>query len=74
MIHEFEEVVLLADKPQYGLEAGDMGTIVDIDKTGEQVTLEFFALDGTTIAVVPVAFHDIRPVSNKEIAHARPIR
>lgn len=74
MIQELEEVVLLVDKPEFGLEAGDMGTVVDIDKTGQQATLEFFALDGTTLAVVPVSIRDIRPVSNKEIAHARPIR
>lgn len=74
MVHEYEEVVLLADKPQYGLEAGDMGTVVDVDKTGQQATLEFFALDGTTLAVVPVSIHDIRPVNSNEIAHARIIR
>ncbi len=74
MYHEFEEVILTVDVPEHGFEAGDVGTVVDIDKTGQQVTLEFFALDGKTIAVVPVPIDAVRPVSSKEIAHARPIR
>ncbi len=73
MIHEFEEVVLNIDKPEYALKAGDIGTVVDIDKTGLQVTLELFALSGKTLAVVPVSIHDVRPVNSNEIAHARPI-
>ena len=71
MFEAFEEVVLTADIPEYHLEAGDMGTIVDIDKTGQQVVLEFFALDGRTLAVVPVSIHTIRTVGSNEIAHVR---
>jgi hypothetical protein len=74
LIQEFEEAVLVIDLAEYNLMAGDMGTIVDIDKTGQQVTVEFFALDGTTIAVVPMSIQAVRPVSSQEIAHARALR
>jgi hypothetical protein len=73
MIREFEDAVLMIDLPEHGLKAGDLGTVVDIDKTGQQAILEFFSLDGKTLAVVPVLMSDIRPVSSKEIAHARSI-
>lgn len=71
MIREFEDVILTIDVPEYGLEKGDIGTVVDIDKTEQQVILEFFSLDGKTLAVVPLAITAVRPVGNKEIAHAR---
>jgi len=38
MFQEFEDVVLVVDLPDYGLQVGDVGAIVDIDKTGRQVT------------------------------------
>ncbi len=71
MFQEFEEVVLVVDIPEYGLEAGDVGTIVDLDKTGQQVTLEFFALNGRTLAVVPVPIQHVRMAGSNEIAHVR---
>ncbi len=73
MFVEFEEVVLVVDIPEYGLEARDVGTIVDIDKTGQQITLEFFALNGRTLAVVPVPIRQVRVVGSNEIAHVRQI-
>ncbi len=71
MIEEFEQVALTNDLPQYGLQAGDMGTVVDITTDGIEYTIEFFTLDGDTFAVVPVLLHQIRHVGRGEIAHTR---
>ncbi|MBL8161216.1 MAG: DUF4926 domain-containing protein [Anaerolineae bacterium] len=71
MIQELERVALTVDLPIYHLEAGDMGTVVDITEDGEEYTIEFFTLDGETFAVVPVSATQIRRVGSREIAHAR---
>ncbi len=71
MIEELERVALTTDLPAYHLKAGDMGTVVDITSNRQQYTIEFFTLDGETIAVVPLAAHQVRRVGHKEIAHAR---
>ena len=69
MISEFEEAILTVDVPEYGLAQGDIGTVVDIDKTAQQLVLEFFSPDGKTLAVLPLAITAVRPMDND---HARP--
>jgi hypothetical protein len=54
MIQEHDRVMLTVDIPEYGLKAGDVGTVVDITPNEQQYTLEFFNFAGDTIAVVPV--------------------
>lgn len=71
MIQELERVALTVDLPAYQLQAGDMGTVVDITTDGTEYTIEFFTLDGETFAVVPVGATQIRRVGGHEIAHAR---
>jgi Domain of unknown function (DUF4926) len=72
MIKELDEVALTIDLPDYHLAAGDVGIVVDITSDGQQVTLEFFAFDGHTIAVVPMPMTSIRPIiGSREIASAR---
>ena len=71
MIQELERVALTIDLPEYHLQAGDLGTVVDITTDGLEVTIEFFTLDGETIAVVPVSVDQIKRVGSREIAHAR---
>ncbi len=71
MIQEFDQVALTVDLPKFHLKAGDVGTVVDITPNGKQYTLEFFNFDGDTIAVVPVAPSQVRPIGSKEITHAR---
>jgi len=73
MIRELERVALAIDLPDYHLRAGDLGTVVDITSDGQEVTIEFFTLDGETIAVVPVTASQIKRVGSREIAHARVI-
>lgn len=45
--------------------------MVNITPNGKQVTLEFFNFEGETVAVVPVAAGDVRPIGSREITHAR---
>ncbi len=71
MIQELERVALTVDLPEYSLQAGDMGTVVDISNDGQEYSVEFFTLDGETFAVVPVLVSQIRRVGHHEIAHAR---
>jgi hypothetical protein len=73
MIHELYQVALTVDLLDYHLEAGDVGTVVDITSNGRQVTLEFFNFDGETIAVVPVSVAQVRQIGSREITHARVI-
>jgi len=54
MIQEFEQVALVVDAPQYGLVAGDVGTVVDITTDGKGITVEFFDFLGKTVAIVPL--------------------
>jgi len=71
MIHEFDQVALAVDLPDYHLRSGDVGTVVDITPNGKQYTLEFFNFDGETVAVVPVATTQVRRIGSKEVTHAR---
>jgi len=73
MIKEHDRVVLTADLPREGLQAGDVGTVVHIHAGGEAMEVEFVALDGETVAVATTPACDIRPVRRREIPHARPI-
>lgn len=73
MIQELERVALTVGLADYHLEAGDLGTVVDISSDGEEYTIEFFTLDGETVAVVPVSAAQIKRVGSREIAHARVI-
>ena len=71
MVSELERVALTVDLPAHHLKTGDMGTVVDITTDGQEITIEFFTLDGETHAVVPVTPDQVRRVGGKEIAHAR---
>ncbi len=73
MIHELDCVVLAADLPEHGLERGDIGAVVHVHRGGEGFEVEFVTLDGQTVAVVTLLASQVRPVTQKEIAHARPI-
>jgi len=71
MIVEFDQVALVVDLPAYHLEAGDVGTVVDVTPNGRQYTLEFFNFAGDTIAVVPVPPEQVRPLDALEVPHTR---
>ena len=51
MIKKLDNVVLTADLPEFGLAAGDVGTIVMVHGKSEGYEVEFMTLDGETLAV-----------------------
>ena len=57
-----------------GLEAGDVGTIVHVYRDGQACEVEFVALDGQTRAVATVEADQVRPVSSRDMTHARQIQ
>jgi len=70
MIKELDTIVLTTDLPEFGLRAGDLGTVVLVHKhRGYEV--EFITLDGETVAVISLTPGQVRPVGHREIAHAR---
>ncbi len=71
MIRELERVVLTTDLPEHGLKKGDLGTVVLTHRGGEGYEVEFVTLDGETIAVVSALASQVRPIGEREIAHAR---
>ena len=72
-VHELERVVLTEALPDYGLEPGDVGTVVLVHQGGEGFEVEFVALDGRTMAIATVEACQVRPVASGEITHARSI-
>ncbi len=71
MINELDCIVLTTDLPEYGLAAGDIGTVVMVHQNGQGFEVEFVALDGETLAVASLHASQVRPVVHREIAHAR---
>ena len=74
MIKEHERVVLTVAVPEERLEPGDVGTVVHIYRDGQAYEVEFIALDGHTAAVATLEASQVRPVSSREITHARELR
>lgn len=73
MIKELATVVLTHDIEEYGLKEGDIGAVVHCYAEGDAFEVEFVTAEGRTIAVLTLALHDIRPMSNGEILHVRGI-
>lgn len=70
MIKELDRVALTEDMPKYGLKRGDIGTVVLVHEI-PGYELEFFTLDGNTLAVVSAFPHQVRPLGKREVAQAR---
>ncbi len=71
MIKEHETVVLLAVVPAEGLLPGDVGTVIHVYRDGQAYEVEFITLEGKTAAVITLEASQVRPVGQREIAHAR---
>ena len=71
MINVLDNVVLTVALPQYGLTAGDIGTVVMMHANNAGYEVEFMTLDGETLAVTSLVAAQVRPISHKEIAHVR---
>ena len=73
MIEELDRVALTRNLPEHGLIAGDIGAVVGVHQDGKGYTLEFMALDGTTLAIVTLDAEGVRPLREREVAHARQV-
>jgi hypothetical protein len=71
MIAEHDRVVLLVPVADAALAAGDVGTVVHVYSDGRAYEVEFVALDGHTAAVVTLEVGQVRPVTRRDMAHAR---
>lgn len=70
-MNELDLVVLTRDLPGEHLRAGDIGTVVLVHQGGTGHEVEFTTLGGRTLAVVTLTADGVRPVGDREIAHAR---
>jgi hypothetical protein len=71
MIQEHDWIVLTANLPNEGLEAGDVGTVVHIHRGGAAYEVEFMTLTSKTVAVATVLTSQLRPVSKRDLTHVR---
>jgi hypothetical protein len=71
MIKEHDCIVLTVDLPDEALRAGDVGTVVHIHGSDAAYEVEFMTLTGQTVAVATVLPSQLRPVSQRDISHAR---
>jgi hypothetical protein len=71
MIKEHECVVLTQTLPDQDLQAGDIGTVVEIHQGGAGYTVEFMTLAGETVAITTLLPAQLRPIARREIAHVR---
>jgi hypothetical protein len=74
MIREHERVILTHDLPAEELQAGDVGTVVHVHRGGEAFEVEFLTLQGATAAVATLPATHIRPVTQRDMTHARLIK
>lgn len=71
---EHNQIVLTADvsgDEDEELKPGDVGVIIHIHPGGEAFVVEFFTVDGDTAAIATVLSSQARPVTDKDIVHAR---
>lgn len=71
MLEELDRIVLTADIESKGLKTGDVGTIVFVHRRGEAFEVEFLTLKGDTAAVATVLASQARPVTDRDVRHAR---
>jgi hypothetical protein len=71
MIDEHDRIVLTEPLPESDLQAGDVGTVVHVYDEGTAYEIEFFHLDGRTVAVETVEASAVRPVASTDVTHAR---
>jgi len=70
-LKEHETIVLARSRPESGLEAGDVGTIIHVHRDSVAFEVEFITLAGRTVAVITVPPTDLRPVSQRDVAPVR---
>jgi len=65
-----ECVVLVRDIPEYGLQAGDIGTIVEI-YPGNELEVEFVTASGMTQALLTLNEEDVRSINSYDLLTTR---
>jgi hypothetical protein len=70
MIHELDLVALAREIPEYGLQSGDVGTVVHCYKD-RALEVEFVTAGGNTIAVLTLDVADVHPMQGRQILHVR---
>jgi hypothetical protein len=66
-----DTVVLTKDHEEFGLQRGDLGTVVEVyEPSGFEV--EFLTASGKTEALVTMTADDLRPVSDSDLLSVRP--
>ncbi len=73
MTAELDRVILTTDLPEYGLQAGDIGTVVLVHQENVGYEVEFVTLLGQTVAIVSLFSVQVRTIGDREIAQARVI-
>lgn len=71
MIAQLDSVVLLKDFPDYGLEKGDLGSVVFIHESGKAFEVEFVTLMGDPLGVLTLTTEEVRPISARDVPHVR---
>ncbi len=74
MIRELDSVALTHNITEYGLQRGDIGAVIHCYKDDVAFEVEFATAEGKTIAVLTLNRDEIRPLSGREILHARTLR
>lgn len=65
MIKELDRVILTTDMPDYGLKAGDKGTIVLMHQGGKGYEVEFVTLSGESV-VASLLAEQVRSISSNK--------
>ena len=76
MFKEHDQIILTADvigDEEEELRSGDVGSIVHMHPGGEAFVVEFLTLDGDTAAIATVLPSQARPVTGKDMTHARQV-
>ncbi len=71
MEHEtLDTVVLNRDLPENGLQAGDLGAVVEVYEP-DGIEVEFVTASGHTGALVTLKVGDVRPVADTDLVAVR---
>jgi len=70
MIREHDLVVLRRDKREWGLEVGDVGTVVLVYPKGGYM-VEFVDHEGNTLALLDLAEEEVEPLRGPALLRAK---
>lgn len=68
-MQELDLVVLTRSIAEYGLEAGDIGTILHVYQGRAAYEVEFVTAEGVTVAVLTLTGAEVCPRASREILH-----